>query len=122
APPAVHAPTNSELVAAARVIAAQGSAMPSLVYLRDKALLFNDDKTAFVMYAVQGRTWAALGDPVGPPEATPALRRRAHVLRGGALPSLRLRRARARVPEARRGGDGGSDAVHRGRQRREEVP
>jgi phosphatidylglycerol lysyltransferase len=36
------------------------------VYLRDKALLFNDDRTAFVMYGVQGRTWVALGDPVGP--------------------------------------------------------
>ena len=36
------------------------------MYLRDKALLFNDDRTAFVMYGVQGRTWVALGDPVGP--------------------------------------------------------
>jgi phosphatidylglycerol lysyltransferase len=36
------------------------------VYLRDKALLFNDERTAFVMYGVQGRTWVALGDPVGP--------------------------------------------------------
>ena len=39
---------------------------PFLVYLRDKALLFNDSRTAFVMYGVQGRTWVALGDPVGP--------------------------------------------------------
>ncbi|MDR3514415.1 MAG: bifunctional lysylphosphatidylglycerol flippase/synthetase MprF [Azospirillaceae bacterium] len=32
----------------------------------DKCLLFNDARTAFVMYAVRGRTWLALGDPVGP--------------------------------------------------------
>ena len=37
----------------------------NLVYLRDKALLFNEDRTGFVMYGVQGRTWVALGDPVG---------------------------------------------------------
>jgi phosphatidylglycerol lysyltransferase len=39
------------------------------VFLRDKALLFNQDRSAFVMYAVQGRSWVALGDPVGPPAA-----------------------------------------------------
>ena len=40
--------------------------VPLLVYLRDKALLFDDERRAFVMYAVQGRTWVAMGDPVGP--------------------------------------------------------
>jgi phosphatidylglycerol lysyltransferase len=37
-----------------------------VVFLRDKALLFNDARTAFIMYAVRGRSWIALGDPVGP--------------------------------------------------------
>jgi phosphatidylglycerol lysyltransferase len=32
----------------------------------DKSLLFNREQTAFIMYAVQGRCWVALGDPVGP--------------------------------------------------------
>ena len=50
--------------------------MPNLVYLRDKALLFNDDKTGFVMYGVEGRTWVALGDPVGPTEVVRDLIRR----------------------------------------------
>jgi phosphatidylglycerol lysyltransferase len=49
------------------VIATQTHTYPVLVYLRDKALLFNDSRSAFVMYRVQGRTWVALGDPVGPP-------------------------------------------------------
>ena len=51
----------------------QRATFPFLVYLRDKALLFNDDRKAFVMYAVQGRTWVALGDPVGPPDRVPGL-------------------------------------------------
>ena len=50
------------------IIATQTSTTPYLVYLRDKALLFDDDRKGFVMYAVQGRTWVALGDPVGPAE------------------------------------------------------
>ena len=46
------------------------------MYLRDKALMFNDERTGFVMYAVQGRTWVAMGDPVGPDEACSDLIRR----------------------------------------------
>ena len=60
--------TDADLEDAAKAIAAQTSTYPFLVYLRDKALLFNDDRTAFVMYGVQGRTWVAMGDPVGPDE------------------------------------------------------
>jgi phosphatidylglycerol lysyltransferase len=32
----------------------------------DKHLLFSDTGDSFVMYQVQGRSWIALGDPVGP--------------------------------------------------------
>ena len=60
-------PSDSDLDDAGRVIATQTHTYPFLVYLRDKALLFNDSRSAFVMYGVQGRTWVALGDPVGPP-------------------------------------------------------
>ena len=66
APHEALAPTDADLEDAGKAISAQTSTFPSLVYLRDKALLFNDDRTAFVMYGVQGRTWVALGDPVGP--------------------------------------------------------
>ena len=38
--------------------------------------MFNDERTGFVMYAVQGRTWVAMGDPVGPDEACSDLIRR----------------------------------------------
>jgi len=66
APHEAPTPDDADLEDAGKAIAAQTSTSPCLVYLRDKALLFNDDRTAFVMYGVQGRTWVALGDPVGP--------------------------------------------------------
>jgi phosphatidylglycerol lysyltransferase len=60
-------PDAADLEAAAAIIAAQPSTAANLVYLRDKAVLFDEEKKSFVMYGVQGRTWVALGDPVGPP-------------------------------------------------------
>jgi phosphatidylglycerol lysyltransferase len=76
APHEAALPTDADLADAGRIIAAQSLTFPFLVYLRDKALLFNDARTAFIMYAVQGRTWVALGDPVGPESEGPDLIRR----------------------------------------------
>jgi phosphatidylglycerol lysyltransferase len=68
APHEAPRPTEADLEAAGPVIAAQAATFPYLVYLRDKAMLFDEDRLGFVMYGVQGRTWVALGDPVGPPD------------------------------------------------------
>lgn len=68
AAPEATEPTEADLDAAGLAIEAQTSTFPYLVYLRDKALLFDEQRQGFVMYGVQGRTWVALGDPVGPPE------------------------------------------------------
>jgi len=76
APHDAPAPTDADLFDAARIIAMQPSTYPFLAYLRDKSLLFNDARTAFVMYAVRGRTWVALGDPVGPDDQAAGLIRR----------------------------------------------
>ncbi len=38
----------------------------NLVFRGDKSLLFSEAGDAFVMYARQGRSWIAMGDPVGP--------------------------------------------------------
>lgn len=76
APHEAAEPTDEELAAAGPALAAQTSTTPYLVYLRDKAILFDDEKKSFVMYAVQGRTWVALGDPVGPAERIGDLIRR----------------------------------------------
>jgi phosphatidylglycerol lysyltransferase len=76
APHEAPAPTDADLADAGRIIAGQASTYPFLAYLRDKSLLFNDARTAFVMYAVQGRTWVALGDPIGPEDQATGLIRR----------------------------------------------
>jgi phosphatidylglycerol lysyltransferase len=71
ASPARHeaaAPSDSDLQTAGGIIATQATASAYLAYLRDKALLFDQAQRAFIMYGVEGRTWAALGDPVGPPD------------------------------------------------------
>lgn len=77
--PAAHEvvePTDADLEAATQVIERQPWTFPYLVFLRDKAVLFDDQCQGFVMYGVQGRTWVALGDPVGPPDRMPDLIRR----------------------------------------------
>ena len=68
APHAVGGPNEEDLAAIDAIIPTQTSTVPYLVYLRDKAVLFDQAKQAFLMYGVQGRTWVALGDPVGPSE------------------------------------------------------
>lgn len=73
APPVSSPPTAADLEAVAGCIAAQSSTVAFLVYLRDKPLLFDPARRGFVMYAVQGRTWVAMGDPVGPPSGVSSL-------------------------------------------------
>jgi phosphatidylglycerol lysyltransferase len=38
-----------------------------LSLLGDKKILFDDTQKAFIMYGIQGRSWVAMGDPVGDP-------------------------------------------------------
>jgi phosphatidylglycerol lysyltransferase len=73
APPRLTLPSAAQLEAVGAVIATQESASACLVYLGDKALLFDAEQRGFVMYAVQGDTWVAMGDPVGPAERGPGL-------------------------------------------------
>jgi phosphatidylglycerol lysyltransferase len=74
--PEIELPSAGEVDEAVALVAAQDRTGACLVALGDKALLWNDDRTAFLMYAVQGRTWVALGDPVGPREKAEGLVRR----------------------------------------------
>lgn len=69
----VRAPNESDFSAAAAIVDRQPWTLPNLVFLRDKGILFDDSRQGFVMYGVQGRTWVALGDPVGPVETAPDL-------------------------------------------------
>jgi len=68
APHEADLPSDADLETVGPAIAAQTSAYPNLVYLRDKAVLFNEDRSGFIMYGVQGRTWVSMGDPIGPRE------------------------------------------------------
>jgi phosphatidylglycerol lysyltransferase len=68
-----HPPTDDEMDAVRRIMVNATRAEANVVYLRDKALLFNEARTAFIMYAVRGHSWVALGDPVGPPAEAPEL-------------------------------------------------
>ncbi|HEX6912700.1 MAG TPA: bifunctional lysylphosphatidylglycerol flippase/synthetase MprF [Longimicrobium sp.] len=73
APPTLVLPTDAELERARALIARQPSTVPYLAWLRDKTLLFSDDGQAMLMYAVQGRTWVCMGDPLGEPRAVTQL-------------------------------------------------
>jgi phosphatidylglycerol lysyltransferase len=68
-----HPPTDDEMKAARDIVTYAGRPEANLVFLRDKSLLFNDARTAFIMYGVRGRSWIALGDPVGPAAEVPEL-------------------------------------------------
>jgi len=74
--PEVPRPSDEELAEAERIISAQTSTLPFLAFMRDKALLFDESRTGFLMYGVRGGTWVALGDPVGPEELRRDLVRR----------------------------------------------
>jgi phosphatidylglycerol lysyltransferase len=74
--PAVHVPTppcEDEIEVVRDILRGSGRSDSNLALLGDKAILFGDRSDSFLMYAVQGRSWVALGDPVGPPDAQRAL-------------------------------------------------
>jgi len=67
-------PVEADQLAQARSIAmASPSADSQIALLGDKNILFNPSGTAFIMYGVSGRSWVALGDPVGPRAEWPDL-------------------------------------------------
>ncbi len=69
APRAPEWPNDEELKAATDIVAAQPTTSGNLVRLRDKHLIFSDDRKAFVMFGCQGHCWIAMGDPVGPDDS-----------------------------------------------------
>ncbi|WP_240732385.1 MULTISPECIES: bifunctional lysylphosphatidylglycerol flippase/synthetase MprF [Dyella] len=63
--PTPHLPTETELDRALPLIKHYSSAQAHLALMADKTLLFDDEGKAFVMYDVEGRSWVAMGDPIG---------------------------------------------------------
>lgn len=64
-PPTPDPPTAEELDRAQVIAAKDRTTKGYLSLLGDKNLLFQPDGRAFLMYGVSGRTWVAMGDPVG---------------------------------------------------------
>ena len=61
------APAPEEERAEVRALVARSSRCDAeLALLGDKAFLFSPDRQGFVMYAVQGRTFVGMGDPLAP--------------------------------------------------------
>jgi phosphatidylglycerol lysyltransferase len=72
-PPAAPRPTAEELSDAAIVAGSDPHTYAHMALLGDKSLIWNTAGSGFAMYAIQGRTWVLLHDPVAPPEDVPGL-------------------------------------------------
>jgi phosphatidylglycerol lysyltransferase len=73
APPVPDPPTSGDLDRAQAIVARSARVDGYLALLGDKELLFDDASSAFVMFGVSGRTWVAMGDPMGAPDQQEAL-------------------------------------------------
>ncbi len=73
APPEPTTASGDEQEKVRAIVAASPKTYANLALLGDKSFLFDERGGAFIMYGVQGRSWVALGDPVGPPGEMPEL-------------------------------------------------
>ena len=66
-------PNREELETAQAIVAQSPRSYANLALLGDKMLLFNDRKTAMILYAIEGSSWVGMGDPIGPAADFPDL-------------------------------------------------
>jgi phosphatidylglycerol lysyltransferase len=71
--PKPSVPSSEELEAIVPVVVRSPHTLANLVYLRDKMVLTSTDNDAFVMYGREGRSWVAMGDPIGRKESAQEL-------------------------------------------------
>jgi phosphatidylglycerol lysyltransferase len=69
AAPAPCKPSEADLARATELIVEADDTTANLALLGDKNLLFNADRSAYIMYGIAGRSWVSMGDPVGPAAA-----------------------------------------------------
>lgn len=83
-------PTSQDLARAAAIVRAGRRGAANLVFLGDKAIRFSQSGHGYLMFAIRGRSWVAMGDPVGPPEAQRELAwwLRAEAAHHGGLPAF----------------------------------
>jgi phosphatidylglycerol lysyltransferase len=61
-------PTPAELDLAEAIVRNDRHSQSNLALLGEKPILWSESRRAFIMYGVEGRSWIAMGDPVGPDE------------------------------------------------------
>ncbi len=64
--PAAPSPGKDDFEQVEVLIANGHESNANLALLGDKQLMFNEDRTAFIMYQASGGSWVSMGDPVGP--------------------------------------------------------
>ncbi|MEP6781102.1 MAG: bifunctional lysylphosphatidylglycerol flippase/synthetase MprF, partial [Gemmatimonadaceae bacterium] len=69
APAEPEVATEEEMQRAQSIVRDAPDTRGNLALLGDKALLIDDANTALLMYGVEGRSWVAVGDPLGDEEA-----------------------------------------------------
>ncbi len=67
APAPANVPSDQSLDRVDAIVHASRDVHANLALLGDKSILFSDSGNAFVMYGVAGRSFIAMGDPVGAP-------------------------------------------------------
>ncbi|MFI5311672.1 MAG: bifunctional lysylphosphatidylglycerol flippase/synthetase MprF [Gemmatimonadales bacterium] len=60
-------PDDATIERVRQIVRTSTDTSAQLALLGDKSFLFSDDGNAFVMYGVEGRSFVAMGDPLGPP-------------------------------------------------------
>jgi len=65
AAPRPDPPTAAEIDRAHDIVKIDPNSQANLALLGDKALLFSESGRALIMYGVEGRSWIAMGDPIG---------------------------------------------------------
>ncbi|MDQ6611813.1 MAG: bifunctional lysylphosphatidylglycerol flippase/synthetase MprF, partial [Gemmatimonadota bacterium] len=78
APAEPEVATPEELARAGNIVRDAPDTRGNLALLGDKALLIDDANTALLMYGVEGRSWVAVGDPLGDEDAGAELAWRFH--------------------------------------------
>ncbi len=66
-------PGLEDLDQARAVIEQSRKTYANLALLGDKELMFSESGNAFIMYGIEGRSWVAMGDPIGSAEECPEL-------------------------------------------------
>ncbi|MCC7576939.1 MAG: bifunctional lysylphosphatidylglycerol flippase/synthetase MprF [Methanomethylovorans sp.] len=58
-------PDEGEMDKTKEIIRTSTDTNGNLVLLEDKYVLFNEERTTFLMYGISGKSWVCMGDPIG---------------------------------------------------------